>query len=172
MDKCLIVFLAPSGSGKSTCAIYLKNYFRAKVLKLALPLYKFQTYIYQELNISITGQDGELLQFLGEKIDKIAPNFLFEEFKKMYDPSEGIIVNDDCRPQNYEKLKALGAIFIKITGPQRHRTEDPTPQNSKSILEWQEPIPCNYEIKNTQDLNHLYQQIDDVMEKLCLKKFI
>ena len=167
----LLVLIAPSGSGKSTAAEYIKKHYQAEIIKLATPLYQIQSNIYQQLDIPLTGQDGELLQFLGKKVFKLNPQFLFNEFKKQYHPDK-LIINDDCRPHNYENLKSLGGIFIEVHSPQRVRLEDITIHNHQDELEWTFPTPAEYQIYNDGSLFTFYQNIDKLMEKLCLKKSI
>ena len=130
-----ISFMAPTGSGKSTAANFVLNKFdNVVLLKLADPLYFLQKKFYEFLNLEIgeKTQDGELLQFLGYKIEKELPGFLAMEFyKKIGDINDQctIIVNDDCRPHNYQYLKDWGFIFIRIIGKtwirNDYRTVDP-----------------------------------------------
>jgi hypothetical protein len=165
----LLVFLAPSGSGKSTAAKYLQDQYQAKILKLATPLYQMQANIYQQVQVPLLGQDGELLQFLGKKVHQLNPQYLFTEFKKVYNPQE-FTVNDDCRPHNYDNLKTLGAVFVAIKSPYRSRDQDATAHNLKDSLEWSHPIPAHYTIANESTLESFYNNLDLLMEQLCLKK--
>ena len=167
-NKTLIVFLAPSGRGKSTSSTYLKQKYSGEIIKLASPLYDMQQELYVKLGLDITSQDGEFLQFIGYKVQKLSPKFLFNEFLKKYNhSSKSLIINDDCRPHNYEYLKSIGAIFIKISGPSRYRNEDKTPHNTSHPVEWQEPIPYDYEIDNSQSEEHLFEQLDSLMRTIC-----
>ena len=115
-----ICFLAPSEYGKNTAIILLKQKFKLKNIKLATPLYRMQKSFYKTIKTKMTGeQDGELLQFLGNKIRKENPNYITNLFiKKMLKlrKYKGIITNDDCRTPDYDTLKNLGFIFIKING--------------------------------------------------------
>lgn len=165
----LLVLIAPSGSGKSTAAQYLKTYYQAEIVKLATPLYQMQGEIYKKLNLPVTGQDGELLQFLGKKVFKLSPDFLFNEFKKVYNP-QVLTVNDDCRPHNYDNLKSLGAVFVEVVSPVRTRKEDVTDHNHTDELEWQRPTPAQYQLNNEGSLEEFYHNIDKLMEKLCYPK--
>lgn len=168
MNKTLIVFLAPSGLGKTTCGEYLKKTYSAEIIKLATPLYEIQKDIYKKVGLSINSQDGELLQFLGHKIQTIKPSYLFDEFYKKYQLSKSeLIINDDCRPHNYEYLQKLGAVFIKISGPNRDRPDDVSHHLSTHPVEWQQMIPYDYEIHNTEDLPFLYEQLDNLMRIIC-----
>ena len=147
-----ISFLAPTGYGKTTAATFVANCFNAVIIKLAEPLYEIQRFYYNLLGKPETTQDGELLQYFGHKICKDAPNFLFETFQAKLNEiavnnPKAIIVNDDCRPSNYEKLKRENFIFIKIEGIKYGRT-DITPINPAHSLEWHDNIPCDYTISN------------------------
>ena len=168
MKKQLWVFLAPSGCGKSTACKYLIESYGGENIKLASPLYEIQKFIYQKMNMDISSQDGELLQFLGHKIQKIKPDYLFNEFLIKFNQShKSFIINDDCRPHNYGYLKKMGAIFIKISGPVRSRSQDISHHQTNHPVEWQEPIPFDYEIFNHKDENFLYAQLDELVRLLC-----
>lgn len=165
--KTLIVFLAPSGYGKSTCAKYIQNKYNGEIIKLATPLYEMQKYFYEKINMKINSQDGELLQFLGNKVQKTNPEFLFKEFLKSYNKSESsLIINDDCRPHNFNYLKNLGAVFIGIKGPSRIRPEDTSPHDLTNSLEWKDNIPCDYIINNEGNLESLYIQLDSLLKEI------
>lgn len=146
-----ICFIAPSGYGKSTAIKILEKHYKIKNIKLASPLYELQNYFYNYIGTKMKGeQDGELLQFLGGKIRKENPSFILENFiKKLNELKDfdGIITNDDCRPPDFQCLKDLGFIFIKINGFKRER-QDHTEANTKLSLEWQNEIPCDYELDN------------------------
>lgn len=120
------------------------------------------------MNLDISSQDGELLQFLGQRVQKIKPDYLFNEFLiKFNQTSKSFIINDDCRPHNYAYLKKLGAVFIKISGPVRSRNQDISHHQPNHPVEWQEPIPFDYEIFNHKDEKFLYAQLDELVRILC-----
>lgn len=161
-----ICFLAPSSYGKSTAVKYLENkYGGVKNIKIADPLYELQNIFYDYIKINFKEeQDGELLQFLGYKIRKENPNFLKNTFlKKIESCEEKIIVNDDARPFDYDFLKALGFIFIKINGFKRERL-DHTKSDDRKSIEWQENIPYDYVVDNLGSLEEFYINIDKIME--------
>ena len=118
-----LCFLAPSEYGKNTAVKILSQKYSIKNIKIAEPLYHLQSYFYNFISMPLKGeQDGELLQYLGQKIRKENPTFLLEQFSKELECSshfQEIITNDDCRPPDYEFLKKLGFIFIKINGFKR-----------------------------------------------------
>ena len=168
--KKLIAFIAPSGYGKSTAIEIIKEYYDIENIKIGKPLYDLQNEFYRKINKAIGNtQDGELLQFLGYKVRKENPNYLLNEFyNKLCSSEKTIITNDDCRPNDYEFLKELGFIFIRINGFKRDR-DDHTPVNSKSKLEWQEEIECDYEIDNYGDLETYRENVLEVIEKILGK---
>jgi len=144
-----ISFIAPNFYGKSTAVEIVQKHFCSKNVKIAQPLYELQKHFYNfiERDIGDT-QDGELLQFLGIKIRKENPTFLLDTFyKNVMSIKSNIITNDDCRPLDYEFLKQMGFIFIKINGFKRER-EDYIKANEKSKIEWQSEIPWDYEVDN------------------------
>ena len=151
-----ISFLAPTGYGKTTAARLIEKNFQARTIKLATPLYDMQKLIYDRMHVPCGGQDGELLQFLGAKIQREHPDFLFAEFLRteeavLRDQQIEIIVNDDCRPHNYPFLKDDGFLFIGIEG-KRHLRDDVSPIDAKHQVEWQQSVPVNYLIDNTADI--------------------
>lgn len=112
-----ICFLAPSGFGKSTAIELLSKKNNIVNVKIAAPLYEMQDSFYKRLGKEVNGQDGELLQFLGKKVRKENENFLLDVFKDTVEHVDAdIISNDDCRPMDYEFLKKMGFVFIKING--------------------------------------------------------
>lgn len=166
----LITFIAPSGYGKSTAIEIIKEFYDIENIKIGKPLYDLQDIFYKKINMTVRDtQDGELLQFLGYKIRKENPNYLLDEFyKSLCFSKKDIITNDDCRPNDYEFLKRLGFVFIKINGFKRDRN-DYTPIDSKSKLEWQEEIECDYEIDNYGDLENYKTNILNVMSQILGK---
>lgn len=157
-----ISFLAPSEYGKNTAVKLLSEKYSLQNIKLAEPLYHLQEYFYHFIGKQMSGeQDGELLQYLGEKIRKENPNFILNKFKNNLlnvDNSLTIITNDDCRPPDHKALKNLGFIFIKINGFKRNRL-DHTKSNPISPLEWNANIEFDYCVDN-------FGTLDDYRENL------
>lgn len=168
-----ICFLAPSCYGKSTAVRYLESKYNVINIKIATPLYELQDMFYKYINKEMKGkQDGELLQFLGYKIRKENPDFLKNSFiEKLNSLESKIIVNDDARPFDYEFLKDLGFIFIKINGFKRERC-DHTKSDDKKSIEWQEEIPFDYELDNYGSLEEFYENIDKLMEVINDRKVL
>ncbi len=166
--KLKICFVAPSSYGKSTASNIIIKEFGGLVIKIAEPLYELQNNFYKKLGIIADKQDGELLQFYGKKIRQINPEYLLNVFNEnIRDANDhtDIIINDDCRPMDYEYLKNLGFIFIKINGYKRER-EDYKKADDKNPLEWQNNIPCDYEINNYGNLEELKDEIIKMMGEI------
>lgn len=169
-----ICFLAPSGYGKSTAIEILKNYFDIKNIKIAEPLYELQNEFYKKIGLDDENkQDGELLQFYGKKIRSIDKKYLLNIFKEKLDKcTNNIITNDDCRPDDYEYLKSLGFIFIRINGFKRDRN-DITNIDNKNKIEWQSNIPFDYEIDNFGSLLDYEKELVNLFRNiLSLKCYI
>ena len=173
--KNLIAFIAPSGYGKSTAIEIIKGKYDISNIKIGKPLYDLQYEFYKKIGKDIGNvQDGELLQFLGYKVRKENPDYLLNEFyNELCFCDKEIITNDDCRPNDYKFLQKLGFIFIRINGYKRDRA-DHTQINSKSKLEWQEEILCDFEIDNYGDLDEYRENVlrvmDDVLGKNKVRK--
>lgn len=165
-----ICFLAPSGYGKTTAISILSKQHKLKNIKIAEPLYDMQNEFYKKLGVSMSGQqDGELLQFLGQKIRKENKYFLLDIFKEKMNEAQKesveIISNDDCRPADYQFLKDLGFIFVRING-YKHDREDHTPVDSNHALEWKSNIPCDYEINNTGTIGDYEVELEQLLLKI------
>lgn len=167
-----ISFIAPSEYGKNSAVEILKTKYNLVNIKIAEPLYNLQNFLYDYIGKQLNGeQDGELLQYLGKKIRKENPTFLLNSFKEKlekFNHFNGIIANDDCRPLDYQFLKNNDFIFIKINGFKRNRI-DHTKSDPSSHLEWQNLIPCDYEVDNYKDINtyrnNLFKLMDFILSK-------
>ena len=162
-----ISFIAPSSYGKSTAVEIIQSYFKSKNIKIAKPLYDLQEYFHHFIGHDIGDtQDGELLQFLGIKIRKENPKFLLDNFYQNVTNTESeIITNDDCRPPDYDFLKQLGFIFIKINGFRRDRN-DYVKANDKSSIEWQSEMPWDYELNNLGTLEDYEKNILNLLKEI------
>lgn len=164
-----ICFIAPSGYGKTTAIKLIGGFEPITNITIAKPLYDLQKSFYKFLNMDIEDkQDGELLQFLGLKIRKENPTFLLDNFKDRLKEKSGkkmIISNDDCRPPNYQCLKDLGFVFIKINGYCRTR-EDHTKADAKSSIEWQNVIKCDYEVDNWGTMSEYEQNLRKLLTQI------
>ena len=164
-----ICFVAPSEFGKNTAVTILKTKYHVLNIKLAEPLYILQDAFYKFINKKMLGeQDGELLQYLGQKIRRENPNFIIHQFEtKLNAVSKfnGIITNDDCRPPDYEFLKEKGFIFIKINGFKRNRI-DHTKSNPNSSLEWQNQILCDYVVDNLGTMQEYQENLFKLMKNI------
>ena len=139
-------------------------------LKLAEPLLELQQIFYSYVGKDIGSvQDGELLQFLGTKIQREMPDFLANDFRRRllrttYVQHSSLITNDDCRPHNYPYLKALDFRFVEVRGPQRFRP-DHTAVDPKHDVEWQPgAIKPDYVLENAGGLAEYAESIRSLME--------
>ena len=162
-----ICFIAPSSYGKSTAVEIIHKHFNSQNIKIAKPLYDLQAYFYYFIEKEIGNtQDGELLQFLGNKIRKENPTFLLDSFyQQVLNSNNAIITNDDCRPPDYLFLKEMGFIFIKVKGFKRKRG-DYVDANEKNKLEWQCELPCDYELDNTSTLKDYEKNILNLLKEI------
>lgn len=161
-----ICFLAPSGYGKSTAIELLSKHFDVLNVKIAAPLYEMQESFYKRLGMKIENQDGELLQFLGQKVRKENKYYLLDTFKKtVKNINAEIISNDDCRPMDYKFLKDMGFIFIRING-YSHERKDHTKIDKKSSLEWNCEIPFDYEVDNIGTIEEYEENLKRVILKI------
>lgn len=164
-----ICFLAPSGYGKTTASEILNDIYKVKIIKIGTPLYELQKEFYNKLGINLGAtQDGELLQFFGYKIRKESPDYLLNVFNERFlsiSEEVDIIINDDCRPYDYEYLKSKGFIFIKING-YKHDRNDHSEIDYKSSLEWKSDIPYDYEIDNFNSLEEYKRNLLMLVEEI------
>jgi energy-coupling factor transporter ATP-binding protein EcfA2 len=113
-----ICLFGPTGSGKSTIARHLTNTYDAELIKIAEPLYRLQRVFYETLGISQERQDGELLQFFAQKIEKEQPGWLGQQAVRQVNRSQAaLVLNDDCRLNSYSALLGAGFTFIHVRTP-------------------------------------------------------
>lgn len=164
-----ICFIAPSGYGKTTAIKLISSFEKIENVTIAKPLYDLQSQFYHYLDMDISNkQDGELLQFLGIKIRKEKPNFLLDNFKdrlKEIIDKQCIISNDDCRPPDFQCLKELGFVFVKINGYCRTR-DDHTKADAKSSIEWQNEVKCDFEVDNWGSMSEYEQNLKNLLSKI------
>lgn len=173
-NKLKLSFIAPSGYGKTTAVEFLHCIYGAANFKVAAPLYDFQGYFYKILQVDVSDrQDGELLQFLGNKIQRDYPFFLADAFyKKLEDACNNelyILTNDDCRPHNYPFLKQMGFLFVRIFG-NTHFREDITPVNQRNTVEWGDVIPCDYVIENNGSLQEYKNNLRKLVSRIAKER--
>jgi len=110
-----ISLIGPTGVGKSTLARRVAERFDGVVIKIAEPLYRLQEEFYRRIGKMVRGQDGELLQFLGHKVEKESPGWLATQFLDQVERSQtSLVVNDDCRLNSYKHLQANGFVFVRV----------------------------------------------------------
>jgi dCTP deaminase len=168
--KVLIVLFGPTGSGKSTLARRLVERCGGCVIKIAEPLYRMQMEFYKALDLSVTGQDGELLQFLGAKIEKEKPGWLAQEFlRRVKDAEAELIINDDCRFNSYTALREAGFMFVRVeTSAEVRRARrrlDHTLVDEKHITERDfDKFAASFAVDNNGDFDTAAQALQHFVE--------
>jgi hypothetical protein len=175
MDRVLICLYGPTGSGKSTLARALTDRSGGSIIKIAEPLYRMQMEFYKTIDCSVTGQDGELLQFLGAKIEKERPGWLAQEFLRRVSAEESrLIVNDDCRFNSYAALREAGFVFVRVdTSAEVRRLRlrlDHTPVHEEHITEQNfEHFAASFVVDNNGDFESAAQSlwyfVETILEK-------
>ncbi|MBL3559444.1 hypothetical protein [Rhodovulum sulfidophilum] len=167
-----ISLIGPTGSGKSTIARHIERTYGAEVIKVAKPLYDFQAALYDLIGVSIEGQDGELLQFLGGKIEKEAPGWLCADFLKRVAASPArFVVNDDCRPNCYSSLLNAGFEFVYVvTLPEirqvRLRNDHTLVDPNHSVERGVDPSICFATLDNSGELDQTLRNCDEIIRRL------
>ncbi len=151
-----ICFIGPSGTGKTTAAKFLASCYRYTRISLASPIKGIVKDIYKSMSVNLEGKDNILERHIAKILENNKPNFLFDEFSKKYN---GHVVNDDCRLNNYSKLKRLGFIFVRIDGPIRKRLADANSVIDSGSLS-SDAIQEDYKIINTGSILDMYKEID------------
>lgn len=161
----------PSRSGKTTLSNYLVEKYGFELIKISRPLHEFQTHLYTKLGLFPDGQDGELLQFLANKIEKISPGSLGKLFlDRLHNSSSNLIVNDDCRYNSYRFLEKEGFVFIKIVTNENNRNKrervDITQSNPLDSVELDfEKFKIDEIVDNNNDIEKSFSQLDAIILK-------
>lgn len=175
MRKLKLCFYGPSGTGKSTMAKYLEDKYNFQLHKISEPIHHFQQYIYKYFNKEPDGQDGELLQFLANKIENSFPGSLANHFiEKVKGTNCELIINDDCRLNSYEYLKSEGFIFIKVftyeeTRISRRRKDFTELDKNDSTELGFENFEMSFEIDNNYSFEYSFNQIDKIINQILIK---
>ena len=103
-----IAIIGKMGSGKTTLANYIKNTYDYTILSFAAPVKKYATEIF-----NIQTKDRAILQDFAQKIKEIDPNVWVNYLIRQI-TTDNIIVDDLRFPNEYNALKQLGFIFIKL----------------------------------------------------------
>jgi hypothetical protein len=146
--------------------------YDAELIKIASPLYRLQNHFYETIGKKISGQDGELLQFLAQKIEKESPGWLANVFlAQIQETNKELIINDDCRLNSYYALKNNGFRFIRVdTSVEniiRRQREDHTKINPNHPVEQGfEHFQTDYVIDNNGLLEDTLCQTAVILEKL------
>lgn len=160
----------PSGSGKTTLSQYLEKKYKFELIKISKPLHDFQKYFYSKLELKVDIQDGELLQFLANKIEAVSEGWLGKSFiKRVENSNSKYIINDDCRLNSYTYLKENGFVFIKVQTDLKisfRKRKDFTEANSLSPLELGfDKFKADEVVNNNFSLSKSFFQLDKIFKK-------
>ncbi|WP_155889339.1 hypothetical protein [Cucumibacter marinus] len=166
--------IGPTGSGKSTIANHLVTRLNGRLLKIAAPLYELQRHFYATIDKNISGQDGELLQFLGGKIEREQPGWLCDQFlKQLHSVDREIVVNDDCRPNCYDALRHVGTVFVHVRTSEKNRHE--RARTDHVPIDPNHPVErginreiCQFVIDNNGSFETTIAQCEDMISELEL----
>lgn len=167
-----VCLYGPTGSGKSTIAAYLAAEHSGELIKISEPLHRFQRTFYDMLGAPVTGQDGELLQFLAEKIEREHTGWLGRTMlERVRTCARPLVVNDDCRWNSYAALESAGFVFVRVrTGPDERRRRlrpDHTPVRQDHPVELGfERFRQDHVIDNNGSLADAYAAADELMRTL------
>ena len=163
--KTKICLYGPTGSGKTTIAQHLIRKYNAELIKIATPLYQMQNEFYQKLGKTISGQDGEFLQFLASKILKENPFWLTDQFlKKVSQSNKHLIVNDDCRLNSYDVLKKDGFIFIRVSTSSKNILK--RMRNDHTPIDTNHPVEQGFDKFNADHIIENNGSIDESLAKI------
>jgi dCTP deaminase len=172
MNQTRLCLLGPTGSGKSTIASYLQSCHNAEILKIAAPLYEAHDRILTLLHAERMEVDGKLIQALAERYMALSPDYLANTFERsLYASSSTLIVNDDCRANNYQRLRALGFVFVRVATEDAVRLDrcasrkiplDDDHPTERGLNE----LPCEFTIDNSGHLNDSKRQINNILTRL------
>lgn len=167
-----ICLYGPTGSGKSTLAEHLVHAHGAVRIKVAEPLYDLQRQLYEYIDKPILGQDGELLQYLGQKIEAERPGWLGARFvDKVHSCGARIVVNDDCRPNSFAALRDDGFVFVGVrtsadTMLARLRSDHTPVDPAHPVEQGWEQFRADFEIDNNGPLEVALGDLDRLVASL------
>lgn len=117
--------VAPSGSGKSSTAAFMLERcaalgLRARIVKLAEPLYALQQQFYRVAGIDIDrfAQNQKLLEDIATHLRAIRPDVLVRDFfRRLESDDADVVINDDLRDMNTDlpALRRAGFVTVRIS---------------------------------------------------------
>jgi hypothetical protein len=117
--------VAPSGSGKSSTANFMvercdERGLRARIIKLAEPLYAIQQHFYRVARIEIDrfAQNQRLLEDIARHLRSIRPDVLVQDFLSRLDCDDAdVVINDDLRDMETDLplLRRAGFVTVRIS---------------------------------------------------------
>lgn len=172
-----IALIGGAGAGKTTLAQHLVDRYAYSRLSFAQPL--------KDLSCALWGQkrgfERERLQRLGVAVRDIDPDtwvdLLTSDLAEWH--SARPVVVDDCRfPNEYQALRELGFVFIKVIADPNDRllrlrrsgkTTTPAQLMHASEAHWEE-FACDHYLYNLQgDVAFTKAHLDDIMHKLAAR---
>jgi energy-coupling factor transporter ATP-binding protein EcfA2 len=167
-----ICLFGPTGSGKSTIARHLASRYGGEVIGVAEPLHRLQELIYGFLGMHVAGQDGELLQFLAQKIEREQPGWLGRTvLRKVLASTSPLVLNDDCRLNSYAALDSAGFVFVRVrTAPaemaHRQRRDHTEVRADHPVEQGFERFRTDHELDNSGPLDRTLAVAGDLVERL------
>ena len=148
--------------GKDECCKYLKSRYNGDILAFSDTLYEVCYGIQKTLN-SNQQKDPKLLQFIGEGFRKLyGEDIWVNKLVEKINPDNDTYVSDLRYPNEFQKLKDLGFITVKINRPNRIIDRDPNHISEIALDNYK----FDYEIDNDGTLEDLYNKLNKLMGEL------
>lgn len=170
----MFCLVGPTGVGKSTAATIMCELVpNAYVVKVAAPLYDMQSAIYARIGLCADEgrQDGELLQYLGVKVEQQFPGFMAQDFlarlRTISAQRPRLVINDDARPPNTAVLERAGFKLVRVTGPRRLRPDVSETNPNHPLEVGAARVTCADEISNHGSTADLRDEVVRMLERSC-----
>ena len=148
--------------GKDECCRYLRDMYLGDVLAFSDTLYEVCYGIQNSLGIP-RKKDVKLLQFVGEGFRKLyGEDIWINKLVEKINPDNDTYVSDLRYPNEFQKLKDLGFITVKINRPNRIIDRDPNHISETALDNYK----FDYEIDNDGTLEDLHDKLDKLISNL------
>lgn len=151
--------------GKDESCSYIKEKYSADVLSFSQPLYHIMNHAYKTMDIPFS-KDPEFLQYIGTWGRKKNPNVWVDTLCKKITPNTNVLVSDVRYKNEFNRLRELGFVLVKVTRPNRVIDRDP---NHPSEIELG-TAAWDYTINNDGTLQDLYNKLDDLVINLLYNR--